>query len=86
MAVDTGAGEVGILLVIKNRRIVRIEAGAGIQSEDITDLTEEWKQNYNKSDYGCRPVNMIYQTKQTQSPEECFVIIGGRRVKVPCGQ
>lgn len=86
MAVDIGAGEVGILLVIQNRRIVRIEAGAGIKAEDITDLTEEWKQNYSQSPYGCRPVNMIYQTTQTQSPAECFMIIGGKRIKVPCGQ
>jgi hypothetical protein len=84
MAVDTGAGERGIVLVIKNRRIVRIEPGAGIESGDITDLTEEWKQNYSQSDYGCRPVHMIYQTKQTQSPEECFIMIGNKKIKVPC--
>jgi signal recognition particle GTPase len=84
MAVNTGAGEQGILLVIKNRRIIRVEAGAGINPADVTELTEEWKQNYSQSDYGCRPVHMIYQTKQTQSPEECFIIIGGVRIKVDC--
>jgi signal recognition particle GTPase len=84
MAVDTGAGERGIVLVIKNRRIVRIEAGAGINPEDVTQLTEEWKQDYSQSDYGCRPVHMIYQTTQTNSPQECFMLIGNMRIRVPC--
>jgi hypothetical protein len=84
MAVDTAAGEVGILLVIKERRIVRVEAGAGIASGDISDFTEEWKKAYSQSAYGCRLVETIYETKQTQSPDECFITIGGKRIKIPC--
>ena len=37
MAVNTGAGEVGILLVIKNRRIIRVEAGEGILEKSDAD-------------------------------------------------
>ena len=84
MAVNTGAGEQGIVLVVKNRRIVRIEAGTGISPDDVTELTEEIKQDYAQSDYGCRPVHMIYQTTQTNSPQECFITIGGFRIKVNC--
>jgi hypothetical protein len=85
MAVNTGAGEVGILLVIKNRRVIRVEGAQGTDGPgDVTDLTEQWKQDYSQSVYGCRPVETIYETKQTQSPDECFMIIAGKRIKIPC--
>jgi hypothetical protein len=84
MAVNTGAGEVGILLVIKKRRVIRVEGAQGTDKPgDVTELTEEWKQAYSQSPYGCRRVETIYET-DTQSPNSCFMCIGGFRVKVPC--
>jgi hypothetical protein len=81
MAVNLEAGEVGILLVIKNRRVIRVEGAPGTDGKgDVTELTEEWKRTYSQSPYGCRPVETIYETQQNP----CFMCIGGFQVKVPC--
>ena len=79
MSVNTAAGEVGILLVIKNRSIVRVEEAAGTEGQ-VSALEAEEKQTYSRSPYGCRKVNTIYETQQNP----CFMIIGGFKVKVPC--
>lgn len=85
MAVNTAAGEVAILLVIKNRRIFRVEGAEGTNGAgDVTPMTDAEKQAYFKSSYGCKPIETIYETEQTQSPTECFMIIGNTRIKIPC--
>jgi hypothetical protein len=76
------AGEVACLLVIKNRRIIRVEEAEGTEG-NVAPLTDEQKQIYSQSSYGCRRVATILET-DTQSPNSCFIIIGGFKVKVPC--
>ena len=80
MALNTG--EVACLLVIKNRRIIRVEEAEGTENK-VTPVADEQKQIYSQSTYGCRPVETIYET-DTQSPNSCFIIIGGFKVQVPC--
>ena len=79
MAVNTGAGEVAFRVVIKDRRIVRIEEAEGTEGK-VFPLSAEEKDAWDKSTYGCRPLEMIYETKQNP----CFICIDGFRIEVPC--
>ena len=82
MAVNTGAGEVAVLIVIKNRSIVRVEEAGGTEGA-VSEISAAEKQAYSRSQYGCRPVETIYE-HDTLGPNTCFMIIGGFKVKVPC--
>ena len=75
--VQLNPGEVAITLVIRARQIVRVEDAGGTK---VTELSPELKQAYSQSDYGCRPVETIYETRQNP----CFMIIGNMRIEIPC--
>lgn len=79
MAVKTSEGEVAFRVVIKNRRIVRVEEAEGTEGK-VEPLSPEQKDAYDKSAYGCRRLETIYETKQNP----CFVCLGGFRIEVPC--
>lgn len=83
MAADTKAGEVSVLLIIKNREIVRVEQAPGTEGK-VTPYTAEEKLRFSQSPYGCRPIETIYD-HDTQGPNTCYIIIDGYKIEVPCG-
>lgn len=75
--------EVEIKLVIRGKEIVGVEA-AGSDVE-VTVITPEERKLYEGSPYGLRAVDTLYETQITQSATKCFMVIGGFKVRVPCG-
>jgi hypothetical protein len=75
--------EVEIKLVIRGKEIVGVEA-AGSDVE-VTVITPEERKLYEGSSYGLRAVDTLYETQITQSATKCFMVIGGFKVRVPCG-
>jgi hypothetical protein len=73
------AGEVAVLVVIKNRSVVRVEAAEGTEGK-VSPLTAAEKAAWSHSAYGRRPVETIYETQQNP----CFIEIAGFRIEVPC--
>jgi hypothetical protein len=73
------SGEVSFLVVIKNRNVERVEEAEGTEGK-VSELRAAEKQAWSQSDYGCRPIETIYETKQNP----CFICIGGFRIQVPC--
>lgn len=83
MAANLGAGEVSVLLVIKDRTIVRVEEAPGTEKK-VTPFTPEERRKFSQSAYGCRPIETIYD-HDTQGPNTCYIIIDGYKIEVPCG-
>ena len=87
MAIDLEAGERAFKLVIKKRRFQRVEPAEGTEAQNgvdqITDMTPEEERAFAQSHYGLRPIITIYET-DTQSPNTCYIIIGRKKVPVPC--
>jgi hypothetical protein len=83
MAIDLVNGERAFTVVFKRRRFLRIEAAAGTDGDQITDMTPEEEQTFAQSNYGLRPVVTIYETN-TQGPNTCYMIIARKKVAVPC--
>jgi hypothetical protein len=82
--VDLDAQEKAFKIVFKKRRFLRIEPAEGTTPADITDLTLEEEQEFARSNYGLRPLITLYETN-TQGPNTCYIIIGRKKVEVPCG-
>ncbi len=74
----TQSGRVEITLVIENREIVDV---IRYDKGEVSDLTSTEKRNFAQSPYGIRPIETIYET-QMSSP--CYIIIGRKKVPVPC--
>lgn len=83
MAANLSAGEVSVLLVIRNNTIVRIEEAPGTYGK-ATTFTADEKERFSKSPYGLRPIETIYH-HDTQGPNTCYIIIDGIKIEVPCG-
>ena len=79
MPVNQAEGEVAFRVVIRNRRFVRVEEVEGTEGK-VLALTDDQKDAYDKSTYGCRPLATMYETKQNP----CFVCLGGFKIEVPC--
>jgi hypothetical protein len=76
-------GDVEIKLVIRDKKIVGVEAaGSDVQ---VTPLTPLERKQYQDGPYGLRTVDTLFETEITQSPRKCFMVIGGFKVQVPCG-
>lgn len=85
MTINTEAGEVRVTLVIKDRVIIGVEEAEVTNGfGKVGELSDAEKQRWARSSYGCRPIETIYETQQTQSPTECFIMIGKFKIKVPC--
>jgi len=74
--------DVEIKLLIRGTEIVGVEA-TGSDTE-CTPCTLEERKLYESSPYGLRTVDTLYETQITQSPTQCFMVIGGFKIRVRC--
>ena len=74
--------DVEIKLLIRGIEIVGVEAtGSGVE---CTTCTPDERKLYETSPYGLRSVDTLYETQITQSPTQCFMLMGGFKIRVPC--
>jgi hypothetical protein len=74
--------QIEITLVIENREIV--DAYSTSKSVERSDLTLDDHRNFKHSAYGLRPVDILFETQQTQSDPVCYMVIAGKKFIVPC--
>lgn len=86
MAVNPEAGEVGILIIIKNKRIERVEPAQGTEGK-VRKLEPQEKDalfsRYRQTKYGLRSVEEIYE-HDTEGPNTCVMYIDGFEIIIPC--
>ena len=78
--VQLSQGQVAITLVIEHKKIVNVVDPVNTQ---ILPCPEQEKEQYLQSAYGLKTVETIFET-DTQSPNTCFIVIGNKKVPVPC--
>ena len=77
---QVSSGQVAITLIIEHKQIVDIVDPVNTKIEPCS--AQEMEQ-YSQSAYGLNAVETIYET-DTQSPNTCYIIIGRKKVPVPC--
>jgi hypothetical protein len=78
--VQLASGQVAITLVIEHKQVVDVVDPINTSIETCSD---EEKEQYRQSAYGLQAVETIYET-DTQSPNTCYIVIGNKKVPVPC--
>ena len=93
MTVNPQAGEVGILIIVKNKRIERVEPAQGTEGKVRRLQTKDKEALFSKyrgTEYGLRPVLSAEEVKielyehDTQGPNTCFMYIGDFQIEMPC--
>ncbi len=75
-------GDVEIKLVIREKKIVGVEAIS--KDVEVTPLTTSERKDFETCPYGLKAVDTLFETEITQSPKKCFMVIGDFKVQVPC--
>jgi hypothetical protein len=78
---QVNSGQVAITLIIEHKKIVQIVDPV---NTTILDCPDQEREQYEKSAYGLKTVETIFET-DTQSPNTCFLVIGRKKVPIPCG-
>jgi hypothetical protein len=82
-------GDVQILVTIRDREIYDVVPAPGSSSDlEVTRLDDPGRKELKRSPYGLRYVETVYEVQVQEHATlgtACYIVIGGYRVKVPCG-
>lgn len=81
-------GDVQVVVTIRDREIVDVQPAAGYSELEVVRLDPPGRKELKRSPYGLRYVETVYEVQVQEHATlgtACYMVIGGYRVKVPCG-